>query len=792
MSFETRLRILVCSRILKTEFQEAVHLREILGELKKLGYAVVETYSIADASTAIYADAALGCLLLEWGEGDWRKEMDALIRLAQARGLEAPVFLLVGRQLLEDVPIDVMNHVNGCIYPTEDIPDFVAKNLSSHVKIYAETLKTPFFGAMLEYADAGNHMWTCPGHNGGIFHWKSSIGRLFAEHMGEAVFRSDLDNSSVELGDLLIPEGPAAVAQKEAAKIFGAERTYFVLNGTSASNKIALGAIVAQGDLVLFDRNNHKSAHHGALVLAGGIPVYLETERNHHGLMGPIDYNALDETVIREKIKTHPLITDELAWLRKKPFRAAIINQCTYDGTIYNVHAIYEKLSPLCDYILFDEAWGGFMKFHPLFQGRFAMGLKNMGPEDAAVIATQSTHKQLAGFSQASQIHVRDSHAKTQKRHVPHQRFNDSFMMHSSTSPFYPLFASLDVGAQMMKGRAGEVLWDDCIRMGIKLRKKIRALAHEFAATATVDEFKWFFDPFVPDFVEFEDKHGTRQLLRWESVPTDRLAIDSQCWDMTPRAAWHGFPHMVSGYVMTDPNKLTLLTPGISSVTGEYEAHGVPAAIVAQYLRANKIVAEKHDFNSLLFLLTPGMEAGKAGTLLSALVSFKKLHDTNADMFKVIPEFAARYGARYAGIGLYDFCQEMHDFYREHNVATLQKAKFRLEHLPAIAMSPQAASQKFIRNEVEYLPISGIKGRIAATLAVAYPPGVGMIVPGERYDERAQPVLDYLAMLEKAANLFPGFENEIQGFYREIGEDGQICYYTYVVDETQSDQDHGT
>ena len=785
MSFETRFRILACSRLLKSETQEACHLRAVLSELKKLGYAVVETSSIADASTVIYSDAALGCLLLEWGESDWRKEMDYLIRLMQARGLKAPVFLLVGRHLLEDVPVEVMNHVNGYVYPTEDIPDFVAKNLSSHVKIYADTLKTPFFGAMLEYADAGNQMWTSPGHNGGIFYWKSSIGRLFVEHMGEAIFRSDLDNSVIELGDLLTHEGPAAIAQQEAAKIFGAERTYFVLNGTSASNKIALGAILAQGDLVLFDRNNHKSAHHGALILAGGVPVYLETERNHHGLMGPIDYNALDETAIREKIKAHPLITDELAWERKKPFRVAIINQCTYDGTIYNARAIYEKLSPLCDYILFDEAWGGFMKFHPLFHGRFALGLDDLGPEDAAIIVTQSTHKQLAGFSQASQIHVKDSHALAQKRHVPHQRFNESFMMHTSTSPFYPLFASLDVGAQMMKGRAGEVLWDDAIRMGIKLRKKIRSLAHEFAAMATEAEFRWFFDPFVPDFIEFEDKHGTRQLLRWESVPTDRLAADPQCWEMTPRAAWHGFSHTVSGYVMTDPNKLTLLTPGISAPGGAYETHGIPAAIVAQFMRENKIVAEKNDFYSLLFLLTPGMEAGKAGTLLSTLVSFKKFHDSNADLRDVIPAFMARHGARYAGMGLYDLCQEMHAFYRAHDVRALQCAQFQAEHFPGIAMLPQAAAQKYLRNEVAYLALTEIKGRIAATLAVAYPPGVGMIVPGERYDEATQPVLDYLAMLEEAANLFPGFDNEIQGIYRETDEDGRVRFHTYVIDEAQ-------
>ena len=785
MSVETRFRVLVCSQNLHEETQEARHLRAILNELKILGYVVVPASEVSDAGTVIHTDAALGCLLLEWGYGEWQNGIVQLVHQLRARGVEAPVFLLVGQQLLQDIPVEILDFITGCVFVAEDMPDFVAKNLSSHVKIYAETLKTPFFGAMLDYADAGNQMWTCPGHNGGIFYWKSPVGRLFVEHLGEAVFRSDLDNSVVELGDLLIHEGPAAAAQKAAAKIFGAERTYFVLNGTSTSNKVALGAIVAQGDLVLFDRNNHKSNHHGALVLAGGIPVYLETDRNSCGLIGPIDYAALDENAIREKIKSHPLITDTQAWQRKKPFRVAIIEQCSYDGTIYDARMIYNKLSPLCDYILFDEAWAGFMKFHPLFHGHYAMGLESLGPDDAGIIATQSTHKQQAGFSQASQIHVKDSHAKAQKRHIPHQRFNDSFMLHASTSPFYPLFASLDVGAQMMKGRAGEVMWDDTIRMGIELRKEIRALGQEFASGAKTPAKAWFFDPFVPDFVEFEDKHGARQLLRWESVPTDRLASEQSCWELTPGASWHGFTHTVPGYAMTDPNKLTLLTPGIRRTTGEYEEHGIPAAILAEYLRENKIVPEKNDLNSILFLLTPGMEAGKAGTLLSALVSFKKLHDANAALREVIPAFTARYGKRYADVGLYDLCQDMHSFYRTHRVAELQRAQFRAEHFPAIALSPQAATQKFLRNEIEYLPLSKIKNRIAATLALVYPPGIGVIIPGERYDERAQPMLDYLLMFEQAANLFPGFDCEIQGVYRETSEDGQVRLYTYVVDETQ-------
>ncbi|SIR23189.1 MULTISPECIES: Orn/Lys/Arg family decarboxylase [Acidiphilium] len=779
MSFDTLFGVLACSGILREESHEAGHLHAILEQIGALGYAVTEVASIADAEDAVRADAAIGCVLIEWGDAAWQRDAATLIETIRARGLEMPIFLLVRRHRFDEIPVVVLGRVTGYLFLAEDMPDFIAKNLISHLKIYAATLKTPFFGAMVDYAEQGNQVWTCPGHNGGIFYWKSPVGRLFVEHLGEAIFRNDLDNSVVELGDLLTHEGPALQAQREAAAIFGADRTYFVLNGTSTSNKIVLGALVAQGDLVLFDRNNHKSNHHGALINAGGIPVYLPTDRNAQGLIGPIDFAALDEAAIRAQIKAHPLITDPAAWQVRKPFRVAVIEQCSYDGTIYDADMIYRKLSPLCDYILFDEAWAGFMKFHPLFVGRFAMGLAGLGGEDAGIIATQSTHKQLAGFSQASQIHVKDHHIAGQRRQVSHKRFNETFMLHASTSPFYPLFASLDVGAQMMKGRAGQVLWDDTIRLGIELRKKLRELADAFAREANGPVRAWFFDPFVPDVVA-GDAGG---MIPWQDVPTDRLAADPAYWALEPGAAWHGFTHLVTGYAMTDPNKLTLITPGLSRSTGAYEDHGVPAAIVAEYLRENRIVPEKNDLNSILFLLTPGMESGKAGTLLSALVSFKRLHDANRPLDDVMPAFVARHGARYAGVGLYDLCQEMHAFYRTHDVSSLQRNQFRAAHFPEIAMAPQAAMQHFIRNDVAYLPLDALEGRIAATLALVYPPGFGVVVPGERYGERTRPMVDYLRMFEAAANRFPGFESEIQGVFRETGPDGMVRLFTYVVAE---------
>ncbi len=785
MNFSQRFTFLFSAPTFDSEDLEGLRIEQIIAAIQRLGFQVVKARRIEDAEIAVQTDAAIGCLVVDWGKKGLEGKAASLINLMRRRGLEMPIVLLVRRKRFEDVPVEVLDFIDGYVFLAEETPEFIARNLVSRLTQYAEMLKTPFFGALVDYAEKGNQLWTCPGHNGGIFYSRSPIGRIFKEHLGEAVFRDDLDNSVLELGDLLTHEGPALRAEQEAAAIFGAERTYFVLNGTSASNKIVSSALIAHGDLVLFDRNNHKAAHHGALLMSGGIPIYLPTDRNAYGLIGPIRPTALDENMLREAIRTNPLVKDPEAWRRQRPFRVAVIEQCTYDGTIYDAQYLLARLGSLCEYILFDEAWAGFMKFHPIYAGRFAMGLRDLDENAPGIIATQSTHKQLAGFSQASQIHVKDSHIRGQRRCVEHRRFNESFLQQASTSPFYPLFASLDVGAQMMKGRSGEVLWDDTIRLGIELRKKLRAVQREFERKEADPARRWFFDPFVPDLVRLPDaarENGMHEVA-WESVATDALASDARFWDFVPDARWHGFQYAVSGFAMTDPNKLTLLTPGFNRITGEYEAHGIPAPVVAQYLRENRVVPEKNDLNSLLFLLTPGVEASKAGTLVSTLVAFKRAHDENALLDQVIPDFVGARPQRYRGVRLRDLCAEMHAFFRAENVSALQKAQFTSEHLPQAAMSPYEAVQHLVRNNVEYLPIDQIEGRVATTLFVVYPPGIATIVPGERLGGRARPMIDYLTAFERSSNLFPGFEAELQGVYREVDAAGKIQFHTYVVRE---------
>ncbi len=785
MDYFRRFNFLFAAPAFDADDLDGIRFNQIIEEIQRSGFEVVKARRTEDAEVAVKTDAAIGCMVVDWGKRGLEGKTAALINLMRKRGLDFPIILLIRHKRFEDLPVEVLDFIDGYVFISEETPSFIARNLISRLKQYAETLKTPFFGTLVDYAEEGNQLWTCPGHNGGVFYSRSPIGRVFMEHLGEAVFRDDLDNSVLDLGDLLTHEGPALQAQKEAAQIFGAEKTYFVLNGTSTSNKVALSALVADGDLVLFDRNNHKAAHHGALMISGGIPLYVPTIRNAWGLIGPMAWEALDEKVLRERIRSHPLVKDPDAWKKPRPFRVAVVEQCTYDGTIHSAEMILKSIGHLCDYILFDEAWAGFMKFHPLYAGRFAMGLSDLGPDAPGIIATQSTHKQLASFSQASQIHMKDRHIRGQKRRVEHRRFNESFMQHASTSPFYPLFASLDVGAQMMKGRSGVALWDDTVRLGIELRKKIRAVRREFEEKEARAENRWFFEPFVPDRVTIRDvaREGGVHDVAWEAISTDELASNAAYWQLAPDANWHGFPNLAGGFAMTDPNKLTLLTPGFNRATGGYAEHGIPAPVVAQYLRENRIVPEKNDLNSLLFLLTPGVEASKAGTLISGLLAFKKLHDENALLEEAIPEFYRRRPTRYNGVRLRDLCGQMHRFFREADVSALQAKQFSPEHLPDIALSPHEASRKLVRNDVDYLPIDQISGRIATTPFVVYPPGIATIVPGERLTERAKPMIDYLKMFETSFNTFPGFEVEIQGVYREADEIGRVRLYTYVVTE---------
>ncbi|WP_108652824.1 ornithine decarboxylase [Dongshaea marina] len=761
-----------------------LQLQELLSTISEKNYQLAISQN---CGSDLVKDASIGAFIISIDSSrvDMARE---LVKTIRGSGCQAPIWGIAERYPVSSVGSRVgyqgLSELEGYIYLGEQTPTYYTKQILGSLHRYGQSLLPPFFGALLSYDADANIAFDCPGHQGGQFYKKSPAGRLFFEHFGETVFRDDLCNADVDLGDLLIHEGAACRAQQHAAKVFGADKTYFVLNGTSSSNKVVNNAVLKKGDLVLFDRNNHKSNHHGALVQAGAIPVYLPAARNAHGMVGAIDWDALDENYLREQIKNNPQVKDPKRYLQERPFRLAIIELATYDGTVYNAKRVMEKIGHLCEYVLWDEAWIGYNAFHPLFKDHSPMRLENLTPDMPGIFSTQSVHKQLAGFSQASQIHKRDSHLKGQERYINHKRFNESFLLHASTSPFYPLFASLDVNAKIHEGKSGQMLWDGCIELGIETRKKLRELAGHYRQKGQTPREQWFFDPFVPDRVTIKNSEHTEDLLgqAWEEIPTEVLKQEQQCWTFDPKAKWHGYQGYAEGYAMVDPNKLMLLTAGIDRNTGEYLDFGVPATVVANFLRENGIIPEKCDLNSILFLMTPAEDESKLNTLIAKLVKFKELYDRDAPLSEVLPSLYAAHSERYAGYSIQQVCDEMHHFYRDMNIKDLQRKAFRASSFPEQAISAQEANHALIGNDVDYVAIEDIKGRIAATLALIYPPGIGIVVPGERWDENAQPMIDYFLAFEDSFNRFAGFNYEVQGVYQE-NVDGRIKFYTYAVRE---------
>lgn len=631
--------------------------------------------------------------------------------------------------------------------------EFYARRVETAILNYEHRSLPPFFRTLRRYVETGNSQFNCPGHQGGQFFRKHPAGRAFYDFYGENIFRSDLCNADVQLGDLLIHEGYALDAQEHAAQVFNADKTYFVLNGTSTSNKVVLNALLAPGDIVLYDRNNHKSISHGALVQAGAIPVYLETARNPFGSIGGIPEACFNETSLRERIAER----DPEKAKAPRPIRLAVIQLGTYDGTIYNARQVVDAIGHLCDYILFDSAWVGYEQFIPMMKDCSPL-LLELGPEDPGIIVTQSVHKQLAGFSQTSQIHKKDGHIRGQERYVNQKRFNNAFMMHASTSPFYPLFAALDVNAKIHSGDGGRALWQDCVAVGIEARK-------------TVLRNCKYLRPLVPPMV-----HGKP----WEEGKTVDMTQDIAYFAFEPEASWHSFSGYGKGQYFIDPCKFQLITPGINMETGAYEDFGIPATILANYLREHQVVPEKCDLNTILFLLTPAESYTKMDALIAKLLRFEQLIEADAPMQEVLPTVYAMNIDKYRGYTIRQLCQEMHDFYKARNVSQLQQRLFQKEYFPTYVKTPQAANIDFVRGYGELVPIADCVGRMALEGALPYPPGVICVQPGEIWSSTAR---DYFMALEAGINELPGFAPELQGVYIERDDTGYRRAYAYVLRE---------
>jgi arginine decarboxylase len=420
--------------------------------------------------------------------------------------------------------------------------------------------------------------------------------------------------------------------------------------------------------------------------------------------------------------------------------------------------------------IHFDEAWYAYAKFHHIYRGRFAMDVPDEMPDRPQLFAVQSTHKMLAAFSMASMVHVKLS----PRAPLDYDQFNESFMMHGTTSPFYPLIASLDVAAAMMDEPAGPTLMDETIQDAVSFRKAMASVAHRLRTEDSANE--WFFRLFQPDRVT-DPTDGKSYLF--EDAPDDLLAENSSVWTLKRGEDWHGFndEDIADDYCMLDPTKVTILMPGVDS-HGKIAQWGIPAAILTEFLDARRVEIARTGDYTVLVLFSVGTSKGKWGSLLENLFEFKRLYDSEATLSEALPDLVSKYPGRYRNVTLRELSDEMHASMIELNLVSLVEQACEVD--PEQVLTPSETYQKLLRNGTEKSKFSEMAGRIAGVMLVPYPPGIPLSMPGERLGTIDSPVMRLILAFEEFGKRFPGFEREVHGI--EVDASGD--YWMRSVIET--------
>ena len=735
---DLKFPVLIVHRDIKADTVAGDRVRAIAQELTQDGFSILPTASAAEGRIVASTHHGLACILVAAeGAGENSRllqDMVELIRVARVRAPQLPIFALGEQVTIENAPAEAMadlNHLRGILYLYEDTVSFLARQVARAAHNYLDGLLPPFFKALVQHTAQSNYSWHTPGHGGGVAYRKSPVGQAFHQFFGENTLRSDLSVSVPELGSLLDHTGPLAEAEARAARNFGADHTFFVINGTSTANKIVWHSMVGRDDLVLVDRNCHKSILH-SIIMTGAIPLYLCPERNELGIIGPIPLSEFSKESIQAKIDASPLARG-----RAPRVKLAVVTNSTYDGLCYNAEMVKQALGDSVEVLHFDEAWYAYAAFHEFYAGRYGMGTQ-YDEHSPLVFTTHSTHKLLAAFSQASMIHVQDGG----QRQLDRDRFNEAFMMHISTSPQYGIIASLDVASAMMEGPAGRSLIQETFDEALSFR---RALANVRRNLSAED---WWFSIWQPGAADGADSLSTAD------------------WVLQPDADWHGFGEVADDYVLLDPIKVTLVMPGLNAA-GKLEPQGIPAAVVSKFLWERGLVVEKTGLYSFLVLFSMGITKGKWSTLLTELLEFKRSYDANLPLIDVLPSIAHAGAGRYQGMGLRDLCDALHGCYREN--ATAKALKSMYTALPEIAIKPADAYDRLVRGEVEAVPIDQLQGRIAAVMLVPYPPGIPLIMPGERFTTQSRSILDYLAFARTFDKAFPGFDVDVHGLQTDAG-----------------------
>ncbi len=735
--------VIIIDEDFRSENTSGLGIRALAAAIEKEGLEVLGVTSYGDLTSFAQQQSRASAFILSIDDEELAMEPEetlaelrAFVKEIRNRNAEIPIFLHGETRTSRHIPNDVLRELHGFIHMFEDTPEFIARNVKREARAYLDSLPPPFFRALVHYAADGSYSWHCPGHSGGVAFLKSPVGQMFHQFFGENMLRADVCNAVEELGQLLDHTGPVAASERNAARIFNSDHLYFVTNGTSTSNKIVWHSTVAPGDIVVVDRNCHKSILH-AIMMTGAIPVFLMPTRNNFGIIGPIPKSEFAWESIQKKIAANPFITDKTA----KP-RVLTITQSTYDGILYNVEDIKQELDGKIDTLHFDEAWLPHAAFHDFYGDYHAIGADRPRCKESMIFSTQSTHKLLAGLSQASQILVQDAENQKLDRDI----FNEAYLMHTSTSPQYSIIASCDVAAAMMEEPAGTALVEESIAEALDFRRAMRKVEQEWGTD-------WWFKVWGPDDLSEEGIE------------------EREAWMLKPGERWHGFNNLADGFNMLDPIKATIITPGLD-VDGDFaDEFGIPAAIVTKYLAEHGVIVEKCGLYSFFIMFTIGITKGRWNTLVTALQQFKDDYDKNHPLWKVLPEFVQK-NPRYERVGLRDLCTQIHSVYKQNDVARLTTEMYLSDMVPA--MRPADAFAKMAHRDIERVPVDELEGRVTAVLLTPYPPGIPLLIPGERFNRT---ICNYLKFAREFNARFPGFETDVHGLVK--GADGR--YYVDCV-----------
>jgi arginine decarboxylase len=626
---------------------------------------------------------------------------------------------------------DVLKNFRRIFYRKEDLQEL-------HLSIIQginERYETPFFSALVAYSKKPMSIFHAMPISRGNSVYKSRWIQDFGTFYGRNLFLAETSSTIGGLDSLLQPTGPLKKAQELAATAFGAEHTYFVTNGTSAANKIVVQALIEPGDLVLIDRDCHKSHHYG-LVLAGAYPVYLDSY--------PVEEYSMYGAVPLQNIKSKLLELKAAGRLHK--VKMLLLTNCTFDGIVHNVESVVEEVLAIKPDMIFlwDEAWFAFASFTYMYRQRTAMNvanklykkynseeyriaynasLKNKNNKQALpdpdevkirIYSTQSTHKTLSSIRQGSMIHIYDE--EFERKAV--DSFHESYMTHISTSPNYQILASLDIARRQAQFEGYELV-EKSIEMAMLLRSKIQS--HP--------KLKKYFDVLtVKNFIPKEYR---------------KTGIDEYY------APQNGFNRMEEAWAsdefVLDPTKINLFI-GKTGLDGD--------TFKNEYLMNQfGIQINKTSRNTVLFMTNIGTTRSSVAYLISALLKISKQLDErfkalSAEELKI--EEARIHSLTTDVPPLPDFSQFHSSF---QAVPGVPGGNIRA----AFFLAYDESKSDHIKLEDCEKALDENQEIVSSSFVIPYPPGFPILVPGQVL---SRGILQFLIQLDV---------HEIHGYRPNLG-----------------------